>query len=46
MLILMVLDFKKTTKISDREVVIFAVHVVRSLFLNFGHGTPYLSKEV
>ena len=46
MLILMVLDFKKTTKITDREVLIFAVHVVRSLFLNFGHGTPYLSKEV
>ena len=40
MLILMVLHFKTTTKITDRKLLMFAVYVFRSLYLNFGHGTP------
>ena len=42
MLILMVLHFKTTTKITDRKLSMFAVYVFRSLYLNFGHGTHHI----
>jgi hypothetical protein len=42
MLILMVLHFKTTTKITDRKLLMFAVYVFRSLYLNFGHGTHHI----
>ena len=40
MLILMVLHFKTTTKITERKLLMFALYVLRNLYLIFGHGTP------
>jgi len=40
MLILMVLHFKTTTKITERKLLMFALYVFRNLYLFFGHGTP------
>ena len=42
MLILMVLHFKKNTKITDRKLLMCAMYVFRSLYLNFGHGTHHI----
>ena len=41
-LILMVLQFKNTTKITDRKLLMCAVYVFRSLYLNFGRGTHHI----
>ena len=45
-LILMVLHFKMTTKITDRKLLMCAVYVFRSLYLNFGHGTHTHTKFI
>ena len=41
-LILRVLQFKNTTKITDRKLLMCAVYVFRSLYLNFGRGTHHI----
>ena len=38
----MVLQFKNTTKITDRKLLMCAVYVFRSLYLNFGRGTHHI----
>ena len=38
----MVLQFKNTTKITDRKLLICAAHMFRILFLNFGRGTFHI----
>ena len=38
----MVLQFKNTTKITDRQLLMCAVYVFRSLYLNFGRGTHHI----
>ena len=38
----MVLQFKNTTKITDRQLLLCAVYVFRSLYLNFGRGTHHI----
>ena len=42
MLILMVLHFKKNTEITDRKLLMCAMYVFGSLYLNFGHGTHHI----
>ena len=34
--------FQKNTKITDRKLLMFAMYVFRSLYLNFGHGTHHI----
>ena len=34
--------FQKNTKITDRKLLMCAVYVFRSLYLNFGHGTHHI----
>lgn len=41
-LILMILQFKNTTKITDRKLLMCAAYVFRSLYLNFGRGTHHI----
>ena len=38
----MVLQFKNTTKITDRKLLMCAAYVFRSLYLNFGRGTHHI----
>ena len=38
----MILQFKSTTKITDRKLLMCAAYVFRSLYLNFGRGTHHI----